>query len=286
MYDNILWRYLERDLFWISIKTNLTVKMKKDTLVIFERLCKKRNWEYRLPTKAQARGNRILVICGPSGVGKTSSIDGVLGMNFLLNKIFNECGRPSVKLVYVPSSTTRPMREGEKNGFDFNFLPEEQFLSQMKNRDFLLYFSAYSYLYAIDGKDLKRRLLVSDPYTLFIYNLNALQIEKFKSKFKRQPKVIFFSIPSLQKLERRRNFKGLSKEEKELRKQSTKEEIRIGKTIADFKIIGRDIESSVRKVLLYSIEEIITPNAGISSRITRKILARIRKVIPKKKKKF
>lgn len=55
----------------------------------------------------------VLILSGPSGVGKTTFCGRLLGQD------------PA--LVYSVSTTTRPKRQGETDGVDYNFVSEEEF---------------------------------------------------------------------------------------------------------------------------------------------------------------
>jgi len=57
----------------------------------------------------------ILVVSGPSGSGKTS----------LARAVCEELGE---RAYFSVSTTTRPKREGEKNGVDYFFVSREEFL--------------------------------------------------------------------------------------------------------------------------------------------------------------
>lgn len=59
------------------------------------------------------RGGFVLVISGPSGAGKGTLVDRLV-------KARPEC-------VFAISSTTRPMRPGEVNGVQYEFVPPEEF---------------------------------------------------------------------------------------------------------------------------------------------------------------
>ncbi len=62
---------------------------------------------------------QILVIAGPSGVGKSSIIKRLLGL----------C--PNARLLV--SATTRKMRPGEKDGVNYHFLSHEEFKKHLEN---------------------------------------------------------------------------------------------------------------------------------------------------------
>ena len=69
-----------------------------------------------------SRTGILLLVSGPSGSGKTT----------LCRKLANEG-----EAVYSTSCTTRPAREGEKNGHDYHFLTREEFIQRVESGDFL-----------------------------------------------------------------------------------------------------------------------------------------------------
>jgi ribose 1,5-bisphosphokinase PhnN len=56
----------------------------------------------------------LIVISGPSGAGKGTALDHVTR---------------TLPLRRIPTYTTRPMRRGEKNGIDYEYVDEEKFPS-------------------------------------------------------------------------------------------------------------------------------------------------------------
>lgn len=71
----------------------------------------------------------ILAICGKSATGKTTLAN-------YLDTYFSSLGVPVHKIVSV---TTRPPREGEKNGLDYYFITVEQFTKIAEDRKFIEY---------------------------------------------------------------------------------------------------------------------------------------------------
>lgn len=64
-----------------------------------------------------------IIITGKSGSGK----------NYLINRLLNYFPNILVK------QTTRPIRNGEKDGFDYTFIDEKLFLNRIENDEFLSY---------------------------------------------------------------------------------------------------------------------------------------------------
>ena len=73
--------------------------------------------------------NKLLVISGPSGVGKGTIVKHLQDMYQENNK----------KLYLSISCTTRSPREGEKDGVNYYFISEKEFKTRIKNNDFLEY---------------------------------------------------------------------------------------------------------------------------------------------------
>jgi guanylate kinase len=256
--------------------------MAKTAEQIFENLTKKENFEYHFLPNIKKLGSRLVMITAPPGAGKTSCINGVLLMNYFVNKIFAEFNLPEPKFIYIPGTTTRPLREDERHDFDFHFLSPIQFFDQLKRKEFLLYFISSPYLYAVDGKDIERRLSLSDAYTVFIYNLNAFQVPRLQNKFSKRPKVIFLNAPTIKELEKRK-FKrgGLSSAEIEFRKRTMLAEIVQGQKISDIQIINKNFPETIFEILDYILKSIIKPNAKLKNSIIEKLRNEIRKEIRK-----
>lgn len=86
-----------------------------------------------------AGGPLIVVLHGPSGVGKDSVIARL---------------RERTGIHRATSSNSRPMREGERNGVDYHFLSREEFERKIAAGDFIEYAEVYD-----DYKGLERREL-------------------------------------------------------------------------------------------------------------------------------
>ena len=70
--------------------------------------------------------NKIIIITGPSGVGKGT----------IEKELFKI---PSLKLALSCSMTTRTKRENEIEGEHYYFVDEVEFLKKVKNNEFLEY---------------------------------------------------------------------------------------------------------------------------------------------------
>ena len=92
----------------------------------------------------------LIVISSPSGAGKTS----------LANSIVEE----NENISFSTSVTTRPPRDGEKNGREYHFVEKDQFNLMIKNKRFIEYAEVFGNYYGTpkdqiekllnDGKDI------------------------------------------------------------------------------------------------------------------------------------
>lgn len=85
-----------------------------------------------MSTEDATKTGKVVIISGPSGVGKTS----------VLRKLFAECELPLVESV---SATTRTQRPGETAGKSYHYLSEQEFEKHRKNNEFLEYCEVFGY---------------------------------------------------------------------------------------------------------------------------------------------
>ena len=76
------------------------------------------------------KGNKVLVVVGPSGVGKDT----------LMQKVFDK--HPDIFKKGV-THTSRKMRKGEKEGYNYYYVTEEEFL-KLKEQDKFVEFNYYN----------------------------------------------------------------------------------------------------------------------------------------------
>ena len=87
----------------------------------------------------------ILVISGPSGSGKTSLARAV-------------CEELKDKAYFSISTTTRPKREGEKDGVDYFFVSKEEFLKDIEEGYFLEWAEVHGNFYGTSKKQINEAL--------------------------------------------------------------------------------------------------------------------------------
>ncbi len=180
------------------------------------------------------------MVSGPSGVGKSSVIDGVLertGAGFSV------------------SATTREARPGEVDGEDYIFVSEEGF-DELVAAEALLEWAEYGgNRYGTPRDPVLERLRVGDHVVLDIENLGAHQV---KAGFP-EAVLVFIVPPSLAELERRLRHRGdTSAEHIERRLSVATEQIEDATVNFDRLVVNDDLETAISQVV--SILSGPTPN--------------------------
>jgi guanylate kinase len=150
----------------------------------------------------------ILVITGPSGVGKGTLIRG------LLERI------PELEL--STSATTRKPRPGERDGIDYHFLTPEQFGERVAAGEFVEHATYSGNMYGTLRSELERRAREGNPVVLEIEVQGARQVRAAIP----DSVAVFIAPPSLDALRVRLVGRGTdSSEEVEERLRTAEREL-------------------------------------------------------------
>ncbi len=139
---------------------------------------------------------KVVILTGPSGAGKYT-------LARLLAKKFPQ-------LEFSISVTTRPPREGEKEGVDYYFWTVEEFMSKVKEGAFLEYEEVYPGIYYGTLKsEIERIFRIGKVALMDIDVKGALKVKKILG---RSALTIFIHPGSLQNLKERLKKRGTENE--------------------------------------------------------------------------
>ena len=101
--------------------------------------------EYRNPLLEDQPAPPILVVLsGPSGVGKDSILMRMRDVGFPFH--------------FVVTATSRPMRPGERNGYDYHFVNEDEFKQMIDAGDLLEWAEVYGHYKGIPKSEVRQAL--------------------------------------------------------------------------------------------------------------------------------
>jgi len=140
---------------------------------------------------------RILVFSGPSGSGKSS----------IINNLLTELDNATVSI----STTTRPIRKGEVDGVDYNFVSQSEFKELLENDQFLEYEKVHNYYYGT-RKDFVAEALEFGQ--LLIFDVDTRGMENLQKYYSDIIVSIFITTSSKAILEDRLRGRGTETEEK------------------------------------------------------------------------
>lgn len=173
---------------------------------------------------------RSFIISGPSGVGKSTVLKG------LMEKRGN--------LYFSVSATTRQPRPGEEEGVHYHFLTLDTFREWIEQGEFLEHAEFVGNCYGTPRKYVYEAMDRGQDVILDIEVQGAMQVAE------KMPEVvrIFIAPPSWSELERRLTARGTDTPEKiQGRLARAKEEVKLADTY-DYFVINDSVENAVREL--------------------------------------
>jgi len=134
--------------------------------------------------------SQLYIISAPSGAGKSSLINALI--------------KADVNLQLSISHTTRPPREGEKNGQHYYFTSETDFIEMINNRQFLEHAKVFGNYYGTTEQSIRHQLGQGIDCILEIDWQGAKQVRNIFSSVK----TIFILPPSISALQTRLEKRG------------------------------------------------------------------------------
>ncbi len=174
---------------------------------------------------------KLIILTGPSGVGKGTVIKEILGID------------ENISLSI--SATTREPREGEQEGKNYYFMNEEKFKDMIKKNLFLEWAQFAGNYYGTPLSSVNEKIKKGFIVLLEIEVEGAKQIkEKFPDSLS-----IFLLPPNKAELERRIRNRGSDKEEAiKKRLLRANYEISASKEF-DFALINNNVDETAKKII-------------------------------------
>jgi len=173
------------------------------------------------------KSGAVLVLSGPSGAGKSS----------LLNEVIDDIG----KSYFSISTTTRPIREGEKDGVHYHFVNEEEFKKDIEDNNFLEYAVVHGNYYGTSIKPVRKAL---SEGKLVLFDIDVQGNTAVNNRLGDITTSVFITPPNLSEL--RRRLSGRSTDTQEVMdgrlKMAKREVQRISEY--DYLIVNDDLDDA------------------------------------------
>ena len=157
---------------------------------------------------ASAANPLLIVLSGPSGVGKDAILDGI-----------KKRGHP---FYYAVTATTRPQRQGESDGVDYQFVSKAKFEQMIEKKELLEWAIVYGNYYGVPKCELQQALARGQDVIVKVDVQGAATIKRLVP----QAIFVFIAPPSLGELkERLGKRKTESSVDFELRLKAAREEM-------------------------------------------------------------
>ncbi|ASM36390.1 guanylate kinase [Campylobacter sputorum] len=134
---------------------------------------------------------QILVISGPSGSGKST----------LLERLLKE----EDGIYFSISSTTRDIRDGEKNGVNYHYISQDEFKQGIENGDFLEWAKVHKNYYGTSLKPVKEAL---EQDKIVIFDIDVQGFKIVMSKFADITTSLFITTKDQKELKKRLQNRG------------------------------------------------------------------------------
>ncbi len=172
----------------------------------------------------------IIVISGPSGVGKGTVIGKLLKLD--------------PKLKRVVTCTTRKPRRGEVNSRDYFFLTPEKFFEKVRNKELVEFAFVHGNYYGTPKEEIENGIKNGKDVVL---QIDVQGAKKIKNNYP-DALLIFLLPPDMEVLKERLSGRGTeTEEEKELRLKRAGEEID-ERVFYDYIVVNDDLEETVKEI--------------------------------------
>lgn len=189
-----------------------------------------------MPRKVKGKRGLLVIISGPSGVGKSTVVRKLLSIY------------PKLKL--SRSATTRPPRPGEKHGLDYYFITEEEFFDRVDKGSFLEWAQVHGFYYGTPKDFVEEELVRNQAVVSEVDVQGAASIKEAvqSSKIKGSAVFIFLIPPSVDILAfRLKRRKTEDKEVVNYRLRAAIAELQVMEKY-DYIVVNDKVESAAEKI--------------------------------------
>jgi guanylate kinase len=176
--------------------------------------------------------NLVIVISGPSGVGKDATIARIK--------------QSGIKFHHVTTATTRDKRPGETDGVDYFFISRDEFRDRISKDEFLEYAEVYGNFYGVLKSEVRQGLLSNMDVLIKVDVQGAVTLKR------KIPDAVFIFLlpPSAEDLHQRiRSRKADTEEDVGLRMGMLAEELK-SLALFDYAVVNHnnDLDETVTTV--------------------------------------
>lgn len=173
------------------------------------------------------RRGLLFIVSAPSGAGKTTLVERLVQV------------LPNLRM--SRSYTSRPARDGEHDGVDYNFISRTEFERRIKACDFLEWADVFGNLYGTGAADVDKMLNAGQDVVLVIDVQGARQVQARGVDHT----AIFVMPPSFQALERRLRGRSKDSEEQMQRRLDTARAEASSYVDYDYVVVNDELEPTV-----------------------------------------
>jgi guanylate kinase len=183
-------------------------------------------------TAHPATTGKLVIISGPSGVGKST----------ICSRVVTE-----LDAMLSVSTTTRAKANSEQDGVNYHFISKAEFEDRIRQDDFLEYANVFGNYYGTPRQPVEAALNAGRVVILEIDVQGALQVRK------RHPEAlkIFILPPRTDILQKRMDSRGRGEDEESRKKrlETASNEIAAAWQYYDHMVVNDDLEQAVREVI-------------------------------------
>lgn len=177
---------------------------------------------------AVARG-RLLVLSGPSGVGKTAVAERLLA---------------DPRVARAITATTRAPRPGERDGVDYLFLSMDEFRRRLADGWFLEHADVYGRLYGTPRSSVEA-VLASGRHCLLVIDVQGVATLRSAGT---PATYVLLEPPSRAELERRLKTRGSDDPASQARRLDEAERELARAALFDHRVVNADLEAAAQEV--------------------------------------